>query len=475
MAKYDFDILVIGAGPAGMAVSIMASEMGLNVCTVEKYKLGGECMSVGCIPSKAILRIAKVRNTFKTLEKYQLSEGKLPKVENPFPSIQKNLDYIGDAKTKSLFSKATVKMGKEAFFVDSHTVQVGDELVSAKKIFICAGTTPAVPPIQGLDKVDFLTNNNIFNMDKIPKSLAIIGGGAIGVEMAQTFSRLGADVSLMHIDEHLLPSGDPQAAEIINGVFSEEGIKVYNKMGIDKIQKSDGLNHIRLQDGTEIKAEKILVAAGRKHDYSRMKLDACGVQSTPQGIPVNKNLQTNVKHIYAVGDCNGQYLLSHAAMHQGMCALMNVFLPWPLKRKYKNFVVPWTVFTEPQVSFVGKTEKQLQNEGIKYEVIQVNYEDYGAAIAEGIGIGYVKALVSSMGKVYGVSIVGEGSGEMINEWGLVIQNDIRLTDVMFLQHSFPTMSFLNKRISETWMMKKFQSSMLRRMVKTFFKFRTLFS
>ena len=475
MSKFNFDIIVIGAGPAGMAVSIMASEMGLNVCVIEKNKLGGECMNVGCIPSKALLRMGKVRNTFNKLDKYEMEGKSLPRVKNIFTKIQKDLEYISKAKTVSLFSKATVKMGKSARFVGSNVIEVGEEKISAKRFFICTGTTPAIPPILGLRETDIMTNENMFDQDEIPATLAIIGGGAIGTEMAQAFSRLGGKVSIVHMDEHLIPAGDKQAGDLLFSVFESEGITVFNKTGIEKVETIDGKKIVHLANGEKIIADKLLVAAGRSQNFDNLGLEAVKVKTSKKGIIVNEQLQTNRKHIYAVGDCNGNFLLSHAAMHQGMCALMNVFLPWPIKRSFRNYVVPWTVFTEPQVSFVGKTELQLKKERVNYKAIQVNYEDYGAAIAEGVDIGYVKALVGPWGKIFGVSIVGEGSGEMINEWALAIQKNIRLTDIMFLQHSFPSMSFLNKRISEVWMMEKLKGHRIKSMIKAFFNFKTFFS
>ena len=180
-------------------------------------------------------------------------------------------------------------------------------------------------------------------------------------------------------------------------------------------------------------------------------------------------MRTNKKSIYAVGDCNGNFLLTHAAMHQGMLGLMNAMMPHGMKFNFRKYVVPWTVFTEPEVSRVGMLELELEAKGKKYQVFEAKYEDYGAAIAENLGIGSVKILVSKWGRVYGASIVGAGSGEMIGEWALVIQRRINLMHVMFLQHSFPTMSFLSKRVSEMWMMKKMESKFLKRMIRFMFR------
>lgn len=220
--------------------------------------------------------------------------------------------------------------------------------------------------------------------------------------------------------------------------------------------------------GESLKGEKLLVAAGRKIVLDELNLEAAQIAYTPKGITVNDHLQTSQPHIYAAGDCNGHFLLSHAAMHQGMLALINSMLPKPFRRNFKKYVVPWTVFTEPQVSAVGKTRKELERGKIHFEEVVAHYEDYGAAIAEGIETGYVKAYISKFGKILGAQIIGQGSGDMINEWGMAIQKKMRITDIMFLQHSFPSMSFLTKRVSESWMMNRMKSNWIKKMIRWVF-------
>ena len=466
MANYDYDILTIGVGPAGMVVSAMGSEMGLKVCAIEKNKLGGECMNVGCIPSKALLRMAKTRHAVTKFADFDMAEMDLPGVNNPFPNIQKKLTFINETKYGKKFAKVDqVFRQGAASFVDSHTVAVGDRKITAKRIFICTGTRPSMPPIPGLDTVDnILTNENLFNLEAIPESMLIIGGGAIGSEMAQAFSRLGCKTTIVQMDAHLLPFADKFAGETLEETFKKEGIEVYNSRSISQIESKDGRVILKTKEGETLEAERLLLAAGRVPTLDGLELENAGVNYTPKGIPVNGNLETNVSHIYAVGDCNSTHLFSHAAMHQGMIALMNIMRPWPFKKDFRKYVVPWTVFTEPQVSMVGMQESELIAAGIKYDVIEAKHADYGAAIAEQVTTGSVRVLASKMGKIYGVSIIGEGSAEMINEWGLAIQKKIRLADIMLLQHSFPSMSFMNKSIGENWMMNMLKVSWMKKMM-----------
>lgn len=476
---YDYDVLVIGMGPAGMAVSAMAAEMDLKVCSIERHRLGGECMNVGCIPSKALLRMAKTRNVVRLLDRMELGTVSLPQVRNPFQRIQADLRYINDNKTKRMLNKVDLVLQQgTASFVDPHTVVVGDSqgdgtakrTITAKRIFIATGTQPAIPPLSGIDTVEVLTNNNLFTLDRIPESLVILGGGAIACEMAQAFSRLGSRCTLIIRGAHLLRGVDADAVQLLEDTFQQEGIEVLRHQTIQQIMPAEnGRVKVLTEEGDVVEAEKLLVAMGRTMDFSGLNLEKAGVKYDRTGIQVNAYLQTSQNHIFAVGDCNGYAQYSHAAMHQGMIALINSLLPHPFKRDFRKFVVPWTIFTEPQISHVGPSEAQLQEQGLSYEAVQVRYEDYGAAIAEGVDVGFVKVLTTATGKLHAATVVGEGSGDMVNEWGLAIQRKLRMYDILFLQHSFPSMAFLNKRIAETWMMKRMQLPWLRAIARTLYR------
>lgn len=467
--RYDFDLICIGLGPAGMAVSAMGAEMGLKVCAIEKDKIGGECMNVGCIPSKSLLRISEFRHASSKLKKMGLLESEIPNIKSPFSKIANYVSYISDKKTLKMFEKVTLILGEgSASFIDPHTVKVGEKSITAQRIFIATGSEPLVPPIDGISDIDILTNKNIFNLTEVPESMTIIGGGAIGCEMAQAFTRLGTKCTIVQMDDFLIPLGDKDAGALLEDIFKKEGIEVYNSKKIISIKNEDNRICLRTEDGILIKSEKILLAAGRKIELAALKLDNAGVKYNKRGIEVDAKYRTSVKHIYAVGDCTGEIMLSHAAMHQGMFAIMNAVSPFAIFQ-YKNYVIPWTVFTEPQVSYVGMREEDIKKKGIKYETYIAKYEDYGAAIAEDVGVGFVKVFTNSSGKVFGVSIVGDGSGEMINEWALIIQKKIRLHSILFLAHSFPTMGFLSKRIAEMWMMKKMNSSLIQNVCKFLYR------
>lgn len=464
--KYDYDLICIGLGPAGMAVSLMGTAMGLNVLAIERKHIGGECMNVGCIPSKGILRFAK---RLKTAQNF--FDTPMPSVPAPFAKIREHLHFIGEKKTKNLFEKTPVIYG-EAEFVDAHTIRVNGELKTAQRIFIATGTRPSLPNFPGASEVDFLTNETLFDLDEVPESMIVLGGGAIACEMAQAFARLGSRVTMIQRSARILSKMDSDAAKLVESKFREEGIRVLTGTLPQSIRRTeDGSVELTTNTGEKIRATKILAALGRRYDYSALKLENAGVKTEKRGnIAVNKFLQTSRSNIFAVGDCNGHFLFSHAAMHQGMIALMNAMMPRLVRRDFRKYVVPATMFTEPQVSEVGEGEAALRERGAKFETVVCRYEDYGAAIAEEIPTGFVKAFIGPTGKILGACIVGEGSGEMINEWGLAVQKKLRITDLLFLQHSFPTMGFLSKRIAETWMMKKSEMPIFKKLCRFFFRF-----
>jgi pyruvate/2-oxoglutarate dehydrogenase complex dihydrolipoamide dehydrogenase (E3) component len=476
LMKYDYDVLAIGLGPAGMAVSIMGAAMGLRVCGIEPHKLGGECLNVGCIPSKALLKAAKLRRAVKDLEAMGFDRLPLPAVKAPLKRVREVVETINTTKTRAMFEKVDLIHGEgPARFVDPHTVGVngradaaGGRRITAKKIFICTGTLPVVPPIPGLDGIDILTNQNLFHIDDVPATLTVIGGGGIGCEMAQAFSRLGSKVSVIHMDAHLLPAGPVEPGNLLQQEFEAEGIAVHNsaritaaeKNGETIVVKAEGVN-----GPIELHSDRLLVAAGRRPNIESLDLEKAGVAHTKRGITVDKYLRTSQKHIFAPGDCNGHFLLTHAAMHQGMLALMNAMLPWPFKRDFRKYAVPWAVFTEPEVARVGAGPDELEAQGVKYDVVRTEYADYGRTLADGVPIGFVEVLASPGGRIYGATIVGDGASETIHEFALAMQTGRRLSHIMMLQHAFPSMSFMNKRISEQWMMGKMKSRALRWMVK----------
>jgi len=443
--------------------------MGLNILAIEPNKVGGECLNVGCIPSKGILKAGESVHVAKNTSKYGIDGEFKLNGGDPLKLIREKVGNINDKKFLKTFEKADIIINKGfGKFVNSKTIKVNGEEYTAKKIFIATGTEPFIPPIPGLKEVSKLTNINLFDQESIPKSLTVIGGGAIGSEMAQAFSRLGSKVTIVQMDSHLVPIGDKEAGLVLEKALIQEGIKIFNSTKIEKVEEKDG-KVITHTDKGIFESDKILVATGRKPVLDTLDLDKAGIEYTPKGIKVDSKLRTNKKHIYAVGDINGIAQLSHAAMHQGMMALMDTISPISMKKlKHKNYVLPWSVFTSPEIAQAGITEKEATEKGIKFEITQKEYSSYGLTVAVGKPDGFIKIIHTPAGKVLGATIVGENASELIHEWVLAIQNNIKMYEIMMTQHSFPSFSMLNKMVTEDWMMKKMENKGLQKLIKWLF-------
>ena len=470
MKKYH--AIVIGMGPAGMAVSAMGAAMGLDILAVEERKVGGECLNVGCIPSKALLKASEVNFSAMDMKQFGIETmcDLSTDTNKTLSVVREKIGKINNKKMMKAFERVELLLNEgPAEFVDRHTIMVKGKKYKARKIFIATGTEPFIPPIPGIETLtddQQLTNLNIFDLEEFPSTMTILGGGAIGTEMAQAFSRLGTDVTIVQMDDHLLPSGDKDAGDLLQEMFEIEGIKVYNSTKVEKIEVKDG-QVITHTDKGVFSSEKILVATGRRPFIEQLKLDNAGIRYTPKGISVNRNMRTNVRNIYAVGDCNGLALLSHAAMHQGMLGLMNSINPTPFKFKRNNYYVPWSVFTKPEVAQVGMTEKEVKQKGMSFEIIKRNFSTYGRTVADGHPEGFIKIITTTRGRILGVTIIGEAASEIIHEWILAIQKKLTMFDIMMMQHSFPTIAMINKMAAEDWMMKKMKNPLIGKVARLF--------
>lgn len=470
LMEYDFDLICIGLGPAGMAASLTAAGAGLNVCAIDNNKLGGECMNCGSIPSKALLKIAKLRHDCTKLSKMHLEQLPSPQVKNLFEKLQADINFIRDKKSLRMFGNVEMLLEQgPAAFVDKHTIQVEGKKISAAKIFIATGSKPEILPVPGLKECSPLTNQNIFTLSAIPESMAVIGGGAAACELAQAFSRLGCKTTMFMRSQHLLAKCDYEAAILLEEQLRKEGITLLAGTSLKNVEAKDGGYVLTTDSGWNVEVNKILASTGRSMDFSGLKLENAGIKYSPFGITADKYLRTSTPWIYAIGDCNGQHQYSHSAMHQGMIALLNAMRPYPFKKDFRKYAVPYTIFTEPQISAVGMSAHELNDQQVPYETYVAHYDDYGAAIAQEIKLGFVKVFASSRGEIYGAVIAGEGSGEMINEWSLAIQHNLRMQDILMTQHSFPTMGVLSKRTAEAWMMNRMQSNTRKKLARFLFK------
>ncbi len=444
--NYTHDLIVIGAGSGGLTAAAYAVQMGAKVALVESNQLGGASTWTGCIPSKALVKIASVMHHIRTADQYGIA------AETPTVDMLKVRDYIRQAVNSVYQQDAPEKLSREgieiviglAHFVDPHTVVAGKQTLSAKHFIIATGARPYIPEIDGLHKVPYVTYEQIFENNYLPARLTIIGGGPVGMEVAQAYQRLGSRVTI--IARRLLPRDEPEAVDVLARVFAREGIEIVP--GLATAARMGQADIVVNAGDHEIRTDLLLVAAGRKPNLDALDLDKAGVQFTAEGISVDPYLRTNVPHIYAAGDCLGRYQFSHIAASQAFQAARNILLP--RSSPGLSAIVPWTTFTDPELAHVGLTETDARERfGPVVQVTRWDMKHTDRAIAENDMDGFIKLVHKQDGKLLGATIVSARAGETITEFTMALQRGLRLQDLAATLHVFPTYASSGNQLAAT--------------------------
>ncbi len=458
--KYDYDLLVIGGGSGGLSIASAAAQMGVKVLLVDKDEFGGDCLHSGCVPSKSLIKTAKVAQSIRDGEKYGLKkqeplfdwENVTGRINNIQEVIQ---EHDSSERFQSLGADTIYGMAK---FLDDHSVSIllnnklvqnnkyDEELevvedqikVSAKRIVIATGSSPKVIRFEGLDTVGYITNENLFVMEEQPKSLLVVGGGVIGVEMAQAFARLGTDVTIFLRGEYVLEREDQAISKIIQERLKKEEVTIITNGEIQKFGLNGDLKQLKYSsEGIDKTADftEVLMATGRKFN-TNLDLEKAGVEYGKKGIPVDTKLRTNKKHIYAIGDVNGINLFTHAANYEAGIVFMNAVLGIPSKANHDS--IGYTVFTNPEIASIGINESVAQKKGIQYELIENKFSAQDRALTESEIDGVIRILVDKKTRVLGCQIVSPRAGEMIREWQLIISQKMKLSKVAQSTYIYPT-------------------------------------
>jgi pyruvate/2-oxoglutarate dehydrogenase complex dihydrolipoamide dehydrogenase (E3) component len=437
MARRDFDLVIIGAGSGGLTAAGFAAQLGATVALVEKNRIGGDCTWTGCVPSKALLKAAKVAHEVRTASRFGIT------ASTPLANMTKVREYLRLA-IQEVYQFETPEQLREqgieviegaARFVDARTVMVGEQLVAAKTFLLTTGARPRVPPIVGLNEVPFLTYEQIFDNDRLPRAMIVVGGGPIGIEMAQAYQRLGAQVSL--VADRLLPKDEPEAREVMQRVFEREGVRFV--WGRARSARKQGNEIVVATDREEARGDLLLVATGRMPAVAGLDLEKAGVNYSEDGIPVDDQLQTNVKHIYAAGDVAGGYQFTHFAGWQAFQAVRNALLPG--SSSGFTDIVPWTTFTDPEVAHVGLTEEQARTKfGAKVNVWRWEMSRTDRAICEDDRDGFVKVIGKKNGSLLGATVVNGRAGETITEFVIALKQNMKVADLAGAIHAYPTYS-----------------------------------
>lgn len=440
------DVVVIGGGAAGLVVASVAAQLGLDVVLINKQAdMGGDCLHFGCVPSKALLKSASVAHSMRQADHWGIGSVQ-PQVDmlEVNAAIKKAIDTIQVHDSRERFESlgCEVIVG-EARFISPSQVQVNDATIDAKRFVIATGSTVWVPPIKGLEQVNFLTNEDMFSLPVLPKSMIVLGGGPVGVEMAQAYSRLGTDVTIVELASRLLPRADMQASTILADTLADEGVTIVLNNKVVEVNESDGLKQVVLDDGATLSAESLLVAIGRRPVIDSLNPDEAGISYDGKGIKVDRKMRTTNKRIYACGDVTGEMPLTHVAELQAGIVLANLVFKLPKKINYD--VIPSVVYTDPEVAQVGVSVEDCEK--LKHgEVHQFDIAKLDRAITDNNRSG-VATLLTNKGRIIGAHIIAPHAGELIHELALAIQEKMKVSKLTALVHAYPSYSQLNKRLA----------------------------
>ena len=476
----DYDLTIIGGGSAGLVLAVAGAKLGKKTALVEKHRIGGDCLWTGCVPSKALLKAAKVSNYIRNAEKYGIA------APNATPKWHRVMEYVRDTQhtieAEHDNPERFREMGVDVIFGNGHFVSPNTFVVedtergqtrtlTSKKFVISTGSRPIAPPIPGLEFCAYLDSETVWELETFPERLLVVGAGPIGVELGQAFHRLGADVTIAQRSGRILTKEDTDVSEQMLNYLREEGIAIRLNTSIAEVMKHQ--EEIRVTFSglqppptrMEQTFDKILIAAGRAPNVEGLGLDNIGVQVGKLGIEVNSRLQTSVKNIYAAGDVIGHYLFTHVAAFQAQLLLRNIFFPFSKAVNYA--VVPWTTFCDPEVARCGLTEAEAREKYGNVDVFTLDQKDVDRAVAEGETRGFTKVIASRWnGKILGVHLVGASAGEVIHEYVLAMQEGIPLRKLSGMIHVYPTFSSSVWRVAGKWFSEGTLIQTLRKLIRS---------
>lgn len=464
MKRLKTDILVIGAGSGGLSVAAGAAQMGARVVLLEGHKMGGDCLNYGCVPSKAMIASAKVAHVQRTASIYGIENAPgLADYAAVKDHVADVIAQIAPVDSQERFEGFGVQVIREfGHFISPTEVQAGETVITARRIVIATGSSPLVPPIPGLDKVPYETNETLFDLREAPKHLLIVGGGPIGMEMAQAHIRLGIKVTVIE-GAKALAKDDPELAQIVLDSLRDEGVEIAEDAMAEKITGRAGAIAVHATDGRVFRGTHLLMAVGRKANTEGLKLDAAGIKTTRTGIEVDASLRTSNRRVYAIGDVAGGMQFTHVAGYQAGVIIRSMLFALPSKAKTAH--IPWATYTDPELAQVGLTEAQARKKhGTPLEVVRFAYAHNDRAIAERKTKGLIKVMVWK-GRPVGASIVGYQAGELIGLWALALANRMKMSQIASMVAPYPTVFEVNKRAAGAYFSPRlFDNAMVKRIV-----------
>lgn len=450
-----YNVVVIGAGTAGLVTSVGTAGLGGRVALIERERMGGDCLNVGCVPSKAIISSARLAQAMRTADRWGL-EAREPGItfETVFARMKARREQIAPNDSQERMESLGIDVFRgDARFVSPQEVVVGESTrLRAKRFVIATGSRPAIPPVAGLETVPYFTNETIFDdLHSRPESLLILGGGPIACEMGQAMQRLGVRVTVVQKDVRLLPKEDADVADCIERNLTREGVAVHKGVEVRSAarQEDGGGVRLTLADGSTLTASALLVAAGRQPRLDGLGLEAAGVATTARGVRVNARLQTSQRHIYAAGDVAGPFAFTHFAEYQARIVVRNLLVPTPwLRQKVDYRAMPWCTYTEPEVARVGLNEEEAKKQGTAYDLYTAGMESVDRAVVESEEDGFIKVLTArGSDKILGVTLVASRAGESLQEFVLAMKYGLGLSKIGATVHPYPTFALVARQVA----------------------------
>jgi pyruvate/2-oxoglutarate dehydrogenase complex dihydrolipoamide dehydrogenase (E3) component len=466
------DLCVIGAGSAGLSVAAAAAMMQVPVVLIEKGEMGGDCLNVGCVPSKALIAAGKAVASMRAAEAFGVAAGEI-KINQPrvMAHVRGVIDAIAPVDSEHRFRALGCQVIRaEARFTGRRTVEAGGRTISARRFVIATGSRPVAPPIPGLADVPYLTNESLFDLTRLPRRLVVVGAGPIGVEMAQAMARLGVEVTVVEMGRALARE-DAEAAAIVRKALAADGVSLREGVRIDRVEGTGEKLRVMIAGEGGARAldcTHILVAAGRKPTIEGLGLDAAGIAVTERGVTVDKKLRTTNRKVCAIGDCAGPPQFTHRANYHAGLVIRNALFRLPVSAT--DALLPRVTFADPEIAAVGLAEEEALAQGKGVRILRWPFAENDRAQAERRTEGFIKVFADRKGRILGVVICGHNAGELLTPWTLAMANGLKVTAMTGITFPYPTYSEVSKRAATAFLLPKLLSPALQRVLRVIRRF-----
>lgn len=471
--KYSHDIIILGGGAAGLTATAGCAQLGMKTALVENKQLGGDCLHHGCVPSKTLIHTAAVAHAGATAKKLGLSN-RSPSIDlsKVLKEVQATIQRIEEHDSLERFTQlgADVLFAQPQFLSPHEVGFIGENApdpISAPRIVIATGSSPKLPPIPGLQDVHFLTSSNLFYLKTLPKTMVVIGGGPIGVEMAQSFARLGSKVTILETLPQILATEDEDVVEIVQTQLTQEGIKILTGVNITRISAEKEVKKVHIQQGSPISCDGLLLSTGRKGNIEGLDLEKARVRHERGYIVTNSKLQTTARHIMAVGDVNGKILFTHVAGAEGALAVRRLGLRIGGRMNYQT--VPWVIYTDPEIASVGYNEKRAKAAGIAYRMLEQKFSTIDRAHTDHCTTGKMKILYDKSSRIIGGQIAGSRAGELLSPLLFAVKERWKISRLRTM-YPYPVLSEIHGKAASTYLSPALFNSRVRSILRLLFSY-----